>query len=127
MELIPKLSLLPLFSCGSVPFRKCYLVLGSKQEILKVVPLRKNGEKNLVITKHHKVAHPITIGTREMVHMCSRPSVARALMARLPRLFRTYSWVPWEKCNRCRFGIIRVIFLFILKKVCRMYPLKSPR
>ena len=31
---------------------------------------------------------------------------SRTLMARLPRLFRTRSWVPWKKSLRCRFRII---------------------
>ena len=34
-----------------------------------------------------------------------KTSVARTLMARLPRLFRTRSWVPRKKSLGCRFGI----------------------
>ena len=33
----------------------------------------------------------------------SRTSMARTLMARLPRLFRTRYWVPWNKSHSCRF------------------------
>ena len=32
----------------------------------------------------------------------SRLSVAQTLMACLPWLFRTRSWVPWNKSNSCR-------------------------
>ena len=53
--------------------------------------------------------------------------MARTLMARLPRLFRTSSWVPWKKKHSCRFGIIRMIFIFILKMVYCVYSLESPR
>ena len=42
----------------------------------------------------------------------SRTSVARTLMARLSRLFRTHSWVPWKKSHSCRFGIIQNDFRF---------------
>ena len=36
----------------------------------------------------------------------SRTSMAGTLMARLPRLFRTHSWVPWKKAHSCNVGII---------------------
>ena len=36
----------------------------------------------------------------------SRTPMARTLMARLPRLVRTRSWVTWNKFHSCRFGII---------------------
>ena len=36
----------------------------------------------------------------------SRTSVARTLMARLPRLFRTRSKVPRKKSDSCIFGMI---------------------
>ena len=36
----------------------------------------------------------------------SRTSMARTLIARLPRLFRTRSWVPWNRSHSCRFVII---------------------
>ena len=36
----------------------------------------------------------------------SRTLMARTLLARLPRLVRTHSWVPWNKFHSCRFGII---------------------
>ena len=39
-------------------------------------------------------------------YIYSRTSMARTLMARLPRLVRTRSWVPWKKIHSCRFGII---------------------
>ena len=46
----------------------------------------------------------------------SRTSIARTLMARLPRLVRTRSWVPWNKSHSCRFGIIQDEFLFYIEK-----------
>ena len=36
----------------------------------------------------------------------SRTSMAQTLMARLPRFFRTLTWVPWNKSHSCRFRII---------------------
>ena len=42
--------------------------------------------------------------------------MARTLMARLPRLVRTRSWVPWNKSHSCRFGIIQDEFLFYIEK-----------
>ena len=38
--------------------------------------------------------------------------MARTLMARLPRLFQTRSWVPWNRSHSCRFVIIKDDFLF---------------
>ena len=55
-----------------------------------------------------------------------RTSMARTLTARLPRLFRTRSWVPWKKSYSCRFGIIKVVFLFHIKMVYCVYSLESP-
>ena len=46
----------------------------------------------------------------------SRTSMARTLMARLPRLVRTRSWAPWNKFNSYRFGIIYDDFLFYIEK-----------
>ena len=44
--------------------------------------------------------------TKHYISQYSRTSMARTLMARLPRLFRqTRSWVPREKSHTCRFGI----------------------
>ena len=40
--------------------------------------------------------------------------MARTLRARLPRLFRTPSWVSWKKIHNCRFGIIEGDFLFYI-------------
>ena len=64
----------------------------------------------------------------------SRTSMARTLMAHLPWLFRTRSWVPWKKFHNCRFGIISDVFFFILKNgilcvlcVYCVYSLESPR
>ena len=34
----------------------------------------------------------------------SRPSVAQTLMARLPRLFGTRSWIPWENPKAADLG-----------------------
>ena len=56
----------------------------------------------------------------------SRTSVARELMAPLPRLFRTRSGVPRKKVLCCRFGIIKCDFLFILKSEYCVYSLESP-
>ena len=39
--------------------------------------------------------------------------MARTLMACLPRLVRTRSWVPWNKFHSCRF---RIVFLFYIEK-----------
>ena len=44
----------------------------------------------------------------------SRTSVARTLMARSPRLFRTRSGVPRKKSHSYRFGIFRMIFFFYI-------------
>ena len=58
----------------------------------------------------------------------SRTSMARTLMARLPRLFRTRSSVHRKKSLGCRFGMIKCDFLFfILKTVYCVYSLESPR
>ena len=35
-------------------------------------------------------------------------------MARLPRLFRTRSWVRWKKSHSCRFGITEWDFFFFI-------------
>ena len=40
----------------------------------------------------------------------SRTSMARTLMARLPLIFRTRSWIPWKKSHSCRFGITLGVF-----------------
>ena len=45
----------------------------------------------------------------------SRTSVARTLMARLPRLFRTRSRVPKKNSFVCRFWIILCDFLFYIE------------
>ena len=37
----------------------------------------------------------------------SRTSMARTLMARIPRLFQTRSLVPWKQSHSCRFRIIK--------------------
>ena len=36
--------------------------------------------------------------------------MARTLMARLPQLFRTCSWVHWKKSHSCRYGIKKIFF-----------------
>ena len=41
-----------------------------------------------------------------ILRMYSRTSMARTLMARLPWLFRTRSWVPWINFHSCRPGKI---------------------
>ena len=46
----------------------------------------------------------------------SRTSMARTLMARLPRLFRSHSLVPWNKSDSCRSGMIYDDFLFYIEK-----------
>ena len=46
-------------------------------------------------------------------------------MVRLPRLFRTCCSVPREKSHSCKFEIIKVVFLFILKMVYCVYSLES--
>ena len=56
-----------------------------------------------------------------------RVLVALTQMARLPRLFRTRSWVHWKKSHSCRLGIIQGDIPFILKMVNRVYSLESPR
>ena len=45
----------------------------------------------------------------------SRTSVARTLMARLPRLFRTRSWVPWKNPKAADVESFRVIFFFYVE------------
>ena len=52
---------------------------------------------------------------RRFFSLCfySRTSMARTLMARLPRLFRTCSWVPKKNSYNCRVGIISGDFLFL--------------
>ena len=57
----------------------------------------------------------------------SRTSLARTLMARLPWLFQTRSWVPQKNPIATDFGKFRVIFSFILKMVSCVYSLESPR
>ena len=57
----------------------------------------------------------------------SRTSVARTLMARLPRLFRTRPWVPWKNPIAADEQSFRVIFFFMLKMVYCVYSLESPR
>ena len=42
--------------------------------------------------------------------------MARTLMARIPRLFRTRTYVPLNKSHSCRFGIILDDFLFQIGK-----------
>ena len=67
----------------------------------------------------------------------NRASVSRKLIARLPRQFRTRSWVP-KKRNPIAADIIPstiisavmgvwVIFFYILITVCYVYPLELPR
>ena len=61
------------------------------------------------------------------VSIYSRTSMARTLIARLPRLFQTHSWVPEKKFLGCRFGITKCDFPFLLKTVYCMYSLESPQ
>ena len=56
--------------------------------------------------------------------------MARTPMARLPRLFRTRSWVSREKSRSCRHYYIcdnLVWFSFLLNMACCVYSLESPR
>ena len=52
--------------------------------------------------------------------------MARTLKARLPRLSRTCSWVPWKNPISADLGKFRVIFFCILKLVNFAYSLESP-
>ena len=64
----------------------------------------------------------------QILYMYSRTSVARTLMARLPGLSRTCSWVPRKKSHSCRFGIIYLWFSdFVSKTVYCVYSLESPQ
>ena len=58
-----------------------------------------------------------------------RTSMARTLMARLPRLFRTHSWVRWKKAHSCRFGIIYGVFLIHIENgiLCVLIRIASMR
>ena len=60
----------------------------------------------------------------------SRTSVARTLMAHLPRLFRTCSWVSWKKNPiAADVGSFRVIFLFYVENgiLCVLIRIASMR
>ena len=56
----------------------------------------------------------------------SRTSVARTLMARFPRLFRTCSWVPRKISKLHIWDNLVWYFFLILKMVFYVYSLKSP-
>ena len=61
----------------------------------------------------------------------SRTSVARTLMARLPRQFQTHSWVPLKKSHSSRHYCIRNnlwwFSFFYIEKVYCLYSLESPQ
>ena len=57
----------------------------------------------------------------------SRTSMTWTLLARLPPLFRTRSWVSWKNSVAADLGKLRLIFFFILKMVCCLYSLVSPQ
>ena len=61
-----------------------------------------------------------------ILHIYSRTSMARTLMARLPWLFRTRSWVPRKSFIAADLGQFRVIFFNILKMVYCVFSLESP-
>ena len=50
-----------------------------------------------------------------MCYKYSRTSMARTLMARLPRLFRTCCSVPRKKSHSCKVGIIKGVFSFYIE------------
>ena len=54
-------------------------------------------------------------------------SVAWTLMARLPRLFRTRSWVPWKKIQQLHIWDNLSSSFYILKMVYCVYSLGLPR
>ena len=63
------------------------------------------------------------------LYIYSRTLVARTLMARLPRLFRTRSCALWNKFHSCKFGIWDNLgwFSFLYwKLVYCLYSLESP-
>ena len=62
-------------------------------------------------------------------HIYSRTSVARTLMARLPRLFRTRSFVPRKNPLAADLGLFSVIFFFTLKNsiLCVLIRIASMR
>ena len=66
----------------------------------------------------------LSLYVKNKTSIYSRTSVARTLMARLLRLFRTRWWVPKKNCLSCSF---RVIFLFCIGTVYCVYLLKSPQ
>ena len=55
--------------------------------------------------------------------------MARTLMARLPWLFQTHSWVPWKKSHSCRCGIIQGVFLIHIENgiLCVLIRITSMR
>ena len=52
-----------------------------------------------------RILRPELIKTFPFCCYYSRTSMVRTLMARLPWLFRTHSWVPWKKSHSCRFEV----------------------
>ena len=59
----------------------------------------------------------------------SRTSMARTLMARLPRLFRTHSWVRWKKAHSGRYWIVYGVFLGHMENgiLCALIRISSMR
>lgn len=45
----------------------------------------------------------------------------------LPRLFRIRSWIPLKSFRHCRFGMVGVVFFFMLRMVCCVHSLEWPR
>ena len=75
-----------------------------------------------MLDAYHSVVVICLFNSATLLDLNSRPSVARTLMARLPRLFRTRCRVPCKKSHSCRFRLIKVVFLFHIKKT---YTVKS--
>ena len=69
------------------------------------------------------------LSRNRIVPTYSRTSVARTLMARLLRLFRTRLWVPWKQSNSCRFGINLAHFLLYIENgmLCVLIKIASMR
>ena len=57
---------------------------------------------------------------------CSRTSIARTPMARLPWLIQTRFWTPMKFCRKLKKRIFKEIFLFNHEIVCCVYSLESP-
>ena len=90
---------------------KPYLSTSGRHVVIAYIPVGKQARKPAKSIQNHSSSEGSRVKRARNLHdrvrvVCSRTSVTRTLMARLPRLFQTRSWVPNKKSHSCRFYCI---------------------